>query len=58
MPEYRVYELDDSGQPSGPPSIGVWKDDLEAEMNARTLLGDHALEIWCGDRKVAALEPD
>jgi hypothetical protein len=58
MPEYRIYELDDKGHPSRPPSIGIWKDDIEAQINARTLLGSRALEIRCGERKVATITPD
>lgn len=58
MPEYRVYELDDKGRSSRPPSIGIWKDDVEAQMNARALLGSRALEIWCGERKVATIKAD
>lgn len=57
MPEYRIFELDDKGQSSGPPSVGVWKDDDEAQRNARTLFSKRALEIWCGDRKVVTLKP-
>ena len=58
MPEYRIYELDAKGQSFRPPSVGIWKDDNEAQTNARTLLGERAVEIWCGDRKVATIEPD
>ena len=58
MPEYRVVELDDQGRPVEPPSIGVWKDDIEAQMNALVLLGNHAFEIWCGERKVATIKPN
>ena len=57
MPEYRIYELDDTGQSFRLPSVGIWKDDSEAQTNARTLLGKRALEVWCGDRKVATLKP-
>lgn len=58
MPEYRIYELDDKGQPFKPPWIATWKDDIEAQINARMLLGSHALEIRCGKRKVATIKPD
>jgi hypothetical protein len=57
MPADRIYELDDNGKSSRPPSVGIWKDDSEAQTNAQTLLGKSALEIWCGDRKVATLKP-
>ena len=57
MPEYRIYELDDRGRLLVPPSVGVWKDDTEAQMNARTLLGSRAFEIWCGERKVGTIKP-
>jgi hypothetical protein len=57
MPAYRIYELDDNGKSSRPPSVGIWKDDNEAQTNARTLLGKHTFEIWCGDRKVATIKP-
>ena len=58
MPEYRIYALDDQGKSFGPPSIGVWKNDIEAQMNARTLHSDDPHEIWCGERKVATIKPD
>lgn len=57
MPEYRVYELDEQGNLSQQPSIAIWEDDIEAQIKARTLLGDLAHEIWCGDRKVATVKP-
>ena len=57
MPEYRIYQLDDAGKSSEPPALGVFKDDNQAQMNARVLLGESALEIWCADRKVATLKP-
>jgi hypothetical protein len=58
MPEYRIYELDDQRQPFKPPWIATWKDDIAAQICTRALLGRHALEIWCGERKVATIEPD
>jgi hypothetical protein len=57
MPEYRIYELDDKGRSSEPPSVGIWKDDNEAEENARMLFGECAFEIWCGGRIVTAPKP-
>jgi hypothetical protein len=57
VPEYRIYELDDQGNLSKRPSIGIWKDDVDAQTNARTLLGNRAHEIWCGERKVATIKP-
>ena len=57
MPEYRIYHLDDDGKLSESPAVGVWKDDNEAQMNARVLFRNSALEIWCGDRKVTTLKP-
>ena len=57
MPEYRIYQLDDAGESSEPAAVGVFKDDNEAQMKARVLLGECALEIWCADRKVATLKP-
>jgi hypothetical protein len=63
VPEYRIYELDDQGNLSKQPSIGIWKNDTDAQINARLLLGSRllssgALEIWCGDRRVATIKPD
>jgi hypothetical protein len=58
MPEYRIKEVDDKGQSIGAPSVGVWKDDNEAQRNARMLFGSRAFEIWCGDRKVTAPRPN
>ena len=57
MPEYRIYQLDNKGQPSRQPSgVGVWKDDNEAQTNALLLLDGHAIEIWCGERKIATIK--
>lgn len=56
-PEYRIYELDDKGQSSEPPSVEIWKDDNEAQKNARMLFGSRAFEIWCGERKVGTIKP-
>ena len=57
MPEYRIYQVNDVGKSSDPPAVGVFKDDNEAKTNARILFSRVALEIWCGDRKVATLKP-
>lgn len=57
MPEYRIYQLDKNGQSSKPLTVGIWKDDNEAQTNARMLLGRRALEIWCGHHRVATLKP-
>ena len=57
MPEYRIYQLDDKGQPSQQPSgVGIWNDDAEAKTNALLLLDGHAIEIRCGERKVATIQ--
>ena len=58
MPEYRINEVDDKGQPTGQPSVGVWKDDNEALRNAGMLFRDRAFEMWCGDRKITTPKPN
>lgn len=57
MPEYRFYELRKDGHPSRKPQLVTCKSDSEAEQMARVLLNVHALEVWCGERKVMTIEP-
>jgi hypothetical protein len=58
MPEHRIFELDDKGQTSKPPSVGIWKDDIDAQTNARMLLGRRPLEIWCGESQSRDTQAD
>ena len=58
MPEYRIYVLDDRGHSSQPPWTVTCGNDIEAQREARRVLDSHALELWCGERKVATIKPD
>jgi hypothetical protein len=58
MPYYRIYLMDDKGHSSEPPRTTLCDNDDEAQDVARQLLDGHALEVWCGDRKVATLKPN
>jgi len=58
MPEYRIYVLDDAGHSSQPPWTVTCNDDNKVQAEARKkLLDGSALEIWCGERKVATIKP-
>ena len=57
MAHYRIYELDRDGLLSQQPVSATCKDDDEAKLMARDILDTHALEIWCGKRKVGTLKP-
>ena len=58
MPRYRMYELDDKGHSSQPPWVMDCNDDGEAKDVARQRVDGYALEVWCGDRKVATIKPN
>lgn len=45
---YWATSSQNHGQSSKLPWIATWKDDIEAKIRVRTLLGSNALEIWCG----------
>lgn len=56
-PVYRVYVIGDDGHIKTRFDIDSVSDD-DARTYAELLMVDRPVELWCGIRKVARLEPD
>lgn len=57
MAHYRLYRLDAAGRIASADWLEA-ENDNDAERRARDLCrpGDPALELWCGDRRVAVVD--
>jgi hypothetical protein len=55
MTDYRFYSLDERGKVFTPPVVLKCRDDDEALLQGKTLLGEHPMEIWDGGRRVGTL---
>jgi hypothetical protein len=58
MPEYRIFQLDDAGQITGPAKTIICDDDQAVIHEARNGLNGAVLEIWSGPRRIAVLGKD
>ena len=56
MSEYRAYTVDQDGHFIGYEPF-VCADDADAIEKAGALVDGHDVELWCGERFVAKLEP-
>jgi hypothetical protein len=54
---YRAYILTNDNYVRAPPTIITAPNEREAVEEASHLLDGTAIEIWCGNRLVARLEP-
>jgi hypothetical protein len=54
---YRLYSIDPGGRIHRPPIEANFHTDAEATAYARSLLETERIEVWCGTRRVASLEP-
>ena len=58
LQEYRIVELAPIDPVNSDLRVLQFENDQEAIAAAKTLLDEHAIEVWQDDRRVAHLEPE